>query len=86
MTPGFMDTMWSTYECHPKRDKIAIVMPRYKNRETGRIGKPSYIASDGAPLEVMTSGSLFPCEYLIPAASFGRTSLLTRWTMSSDFV
>ena len=70
VTPGFMDTMWSTYECHPKRDKIAIVMPRYKNRETGRIGKPAYIASDGAPLEVMTSGSFVPLRIFDSCGEF----------------
>jgi rhamnosyltransferase len=60
VTPGFMSAMRSSYDGHPEKAKIAIVMPRYKDREGGTVPPARYIASDGAPVEVMTSGSFIP--------------------------
>jgi rhamnosyltransferase len=68
--PGFVAAIRSTYKYHPQRDKIAIVMPLYKNRVSGRIGEPAYIASDGAPLEVMTSGSFVPLRIFSDCGEF----------------
>jgi rhamnosyltransferase len=60
VTPGFMSAMTSTYDSHPRKSEIAIVIPRYRDRESGTLSRPRYIAADGAPLEVMTSGSFIP--------------------------
>jgi rhamnosyltransferase len=59
-TPGFIEAMKSTYNGYATPDKIAIVMPRYMDREHGKVRRSSHIAADGAPLEVMTSGSFIP--------------------------
>jgi rhamnosyltransferase len=60
VTPGFVHAMNSTYSDHPRRHEIAIVMPQYKDRARGEMFKSAYLAADGAPLEVMTSGSFIP--------------------------
>src|ERR1700691_6085602 len=60
VTPGFIGGMRATYDDHPKKTEVAIVMPRYRNREGENVPAARYLASDGAPLEVMTSGSFIP--------------------------
>jgi rhamnosyltransferase len=60
VTPGFMGAMRSSYDGHPKKGEIAIVMPRYRNRQGVLVNASRYMAADGAPLEVMTSGSFIP--------------------------
>jgi len=70
VTPGFIDAMRSTYNDHPARAKIAIVMPRYEDRVSGGVSKSAYIAADGAPLEVMTSGSYIPVSIVDSCGEF----------------
>jgi rhamnosyltransferase len=70
VTDGFIDAMRSTYRDHARRDEIAIVMPRYRDRECGRISKSAYLAVDGAPLEVMTSGSYIPLSTFSKCGGF----------------
>jgi rhamnosyltransferase len=70
VTPGFIDAMRSTYEGHPASAKIAIVMPRYRDRAGGDVPKSTYIAADGAPLEVMTSGSFIPVSVFDSCGEF----------------
>ena len=57
VTPGFMEAMRSTYEGHPRRAEVGIVTPRYRNRDGEDVSRSRFMAADGAPLEVMTSGS-----------------------------
>jgi rhamnosyltransferase len=58
--PRFIDAMTASYRDHPASERVGIVMPQYIDREYAVIRRPSHIAADGAPLEVMTSGSLVP--------------------------
>ena len=52
VTPGFIGAMRSTYDGHPRQAEIAIVMPRYRNREGGDVSRSRFIAPDGAPLKL----------------------------------
>jgi rhamnosyltransferase len=69
-TPGFVDAMRQTYTGHPRRDEIAIVMPQYLDREGGEAFRSRYIGRDGAPLEVMTSGSFIPISIFTACGGF----------------
>jgi rhamnosyltransferase len=70
VTPGFMGAMRSTYEGHPRQAEIAIVMPRYMNREGEDVSWSQFMAPDGAPLEVMTSGSFIPVSIFDSCGGF----------------
>jgi rhamnosyltransferase len=78
VTPGFVGAMTLTYNEHPRSDEIAIVMPRYKNREDGEVSKTTYIAADGAPLEVMTSGSFMPVSVFDSCGEFREDLFIDR--------
>jgi rhamnosyltransferase len=70
VTPGFIDAMRSTYDGHPRQAEIAIVMPRYRSREGRDVSKCRFVAPDGAPLEVMTSGSFIPVSVFDSCGEF----------------
>jgi rhamnosyltransferase len=70
VTPGFMEAMRSTYEGHPKQAEIGIVTPRYRNRDGEDVSRSRFMASDGAPLEVMTSGSFIPLSVFDSCGGF----------------
>ncbi|HET6218806.1 MAG TPA: glycosyltransferase family 2 protein [Acidobacteriaceae bacterium] len=70
VTPGFMGAMRSTYDGQPRRAQIAIVMPRYRDGEGGEVPKCRFVAPDGAPLEVMTSGSFIPVSVFDSCGGF----------------
>jgi len=58
VTEAYIEQMLSEYDAHPQRARVAMIAPRYKDRNTNNISEPLFMAKDGAPLEVMTSGSL----------------------------
>ena len=70
VTPGFMDAMRSTYDGHPKQAEIGIVTPRYRNRDGEVVSRSRFMAPDGAPLEVMTSGSFIPVSVFDSCGGF----------------
>jgi rhamnosyltransferase len=57
--PGFIDTMLSAYNGHPRRERIALLVPRYIDSRLG-IPLPATYAGDGSLQVAMTSGSLMP--------------------------
>lgn len=70
VTEGYIDKMLSEYNNHPERERIGMVAPQYQDRKTGTCSKPLHLAADGAPLEVMTSGSLIPAAVLQISGNF----------------
>jgi rhamnosyltransferase len=57
--PGFIDTMLRAYDGHPRRERIALLVPRYIDSRLG-IPLPATYAGDGSLQVAMTSGSLMP--------------------------
>jgi rhamnosyltransferase len=57
---GFVEALLASYGSDQDRPMIAMVAPVYRNPKTLVIYKSAFIARDGAPLEVMSSGSLIP--------------------------
>jgi rhamnosyltransferase len=57
--PAFIDTMLRAYDISPRRDRIALLVPRYID---SRLGVPlsAIYAGDGSLQVAMTSGSLIP--------------------------
>lgn len=57
--PSFIDTMLRAYDISPRRDRIALLVPRYID---SRLGVPlaAIYADDGSLQVAMTSGSLIP--------------------------
>jgi len=68
--PGFIGALRLTYDSHPRREEIAIVVPRYLDREGGEVFIPRYTGHDGGPLEVMTSGSFIPISIFKSCGGF----------------
>jgi rhamnosyltransferase len=63
VTEGYIETVLDEYKSDGERDQLGLMAPRYKNPTTGTIEATSrMMASDGAPLEIMTSGSMIPVE------------------------
>ena len=60
VTDGFMEKMVSMYQAHSRRDSIALIGAGYKHRVTGECPAPRFLARDGGPIEVMTSGTFMP--------------------------
>jgi rhamnosyltransferase len=59
ITDGFVGEMFAAWECHPARDRVASIHPRYKDPESGLEMLVTH-DSDGNPLLPMTSGSIMP--------------------------
>ncbi|MGA9508281.1 MAG: glycosyltransferase family 2 protein [Candidatus Sulfotelmatobacter sp.] len=59
ITDGFVREMFAAWECHPARDRVASIHPRYKDPESGMEMVVTH-DSDGEPLLPMTSGSIMP--------------------------
>lgn len=59
VTEGFMIAMLRTYEISPKRERLAIVAPRYVDKRSGAAIFQG-ATEDGALETAMTSGSLTP--------------------------
>jgi rhamnosyltransferase len=59
ITQGFVHQMFAAWKCHPARDRVASIHPRYKDPESG-IEMLVTHDSDGEPLLPMTSGSVMP--------------------------
>jgi rhamnosyltransferase len=59
---GYIKAMLSEYNSDAERDKVGLIAPRYKDPTTGVLTKIPRLAPDGAPLEIMTSGSLIPVK------------------------
>jgi rhamnosyltransferase len=57
--PTFIDTMLRAYDTSPRRDRIALLVPRYIDSRRG-IALPAVYAEDGSLQVAMTSGSLMP--------------------------
>jgi rhamnosyltransferase len=57
--PTFIDTMLRAYDTSPRRDRIALLVPRYIDSRRG-IPLPAVYAEDGSLQVAMTSGSLMP--------------------------
>jgi rhamnosyltransferase len=59
VTEGFVREMFSEWESHPLRQRVASIHPRYADPETGvELWVPR--AADGSPILPMTSGTLMP--------------------------
>jgi rhamnosyltransferase len=63
VTDGFTEALLNSYLCHPKRERIGIVAPRYVDARTRKpvSRHPPYLA-DGCLETAMTSGSLLPSK------------------------
>lgn len=59
ITDGFITQMFAAWECHPHREQVVSVHPRYVDSETG-IEPLVRRARDGGPVLSMTSGALMP--------------------------
>jgi rhamnosyltransferase len=57
--PGFIGTMLRSYDANPRRDRTALLVPRYIESRLG-IPVPAIYAADGSLQVAMTSGSLMP--------------------------
>lgn len=57
--PGFVDTMCRACETHRRRDRLALLVPRYIDSRLGTSLPPIY-ANNGSLQVAMTSGSLMP--------------------------
>ncbi len=57
---GYLATMHKCAAAESDRERIAIFAPQYRGTLDDRLHKSLFTAEDGAPLEVMTSGSLMP--------------------------
>ena len=57
--PTFIDTMLRAYDASPRRDRIALLVPRYIDSRRG-IPLSAVYADDGSLQVAMTSGSLIP--------------------------
>lgn len=67
----YIEAMLSEYSSDGERDQIGLMAPRYKDPTTGTFATTSLMARDGAPLEIMTSGSLIPIK-VFPLCGFFR--------------
>jgi len=56
---GFIDTMLRAYETSCRRDRIALLVPKYIDSRLG-VPLPATYADDGSLQVAMTSGSLMP--------------------------
>ena len=61
--PGFIDTMLRAYEASSRRDRIALIVPRYIDSRRG-VPLPAIYAEDGSLRAAMTSGSLIPISII----------------------
>jgi len=61
VTPGLVATMMREFTTHPLREQVALIVPRYVDRRTGRI-LPARYNGDGSLKFAMTSGSLMRCH------------------------
>jgi rhamnosyltransferase len=59
VTDGFIRAMLAEFKLHPQQGRIAILMPRYFNPNTGH-WQAQGCKKDGNPLVAYTSGSLIP--------------------------
>jgi rhamnosyltransferase len=59
ITDGFITQMFAAWECHPDRERVVSLHPRYVDSETG-IEPAVRRARDGGPILSMTSGALMP--------------------------
>jgi rhamnosyltransferase len=57
--PGFIDAMLRAYDASCRRDRIALLVPRYIDSRRG-VPLPAIYADDGSLRVAMTSGSLIP--------------------------
>jgi rhamnosyltransferase len=57
--PSFIKTMLHAYEISPRREKVALFVPRYIDSRLGT-PLPAAYAADGSLQVAMTSGSLMP--------------------------
>jgi rhamnosyltransferase len=57
--PAFIETMLRAYDTSPRRDRIALLVPRYIDSRRG-IPLSAIYAKDGSLQVAMTSGSLMP--------------------------
>jgi rhamnosyltransferase len=55
----FVEIMFATWECHPQRERIGSIHPRYVDPDTGMEPK-IWRARDGGPVVSLTSGALMP--------------------------
>jgi rhamnosyltransferase len=61
--PLFIDTMLRAFDKSPRRDRIALLVPRYVDSRRG-IPLSAIYASDGSLQVAMTSGSLMPISII----------------------
>jgi rhamnosyltransferase len=59
LTKDFIEQMFTAWEAHPDRERVASIHPAYVNPESGIEAVVPH-ASDGGPVFPMTSGSLMP--------------------------
>jgi rhamnosyltransferase len=57
ITDGFISQMFAAWHCHPERERVCSIHPRYVHPETHLEGNVRR-AKDGGPIKSMTSGSL----------------------------
>jgi rhamnosyltransferase len=67
--PDFIDTMLRSYYRSSRRDRIALLVPRYIDSRLGT-PLPAYYAKDGGLQVAMTSGSLIPVSTFINQGLF----------------
>lgn len=67
---SYIEGMLARYAATKDRERIGLLAPRYKDPETGICARLSRLAADGAPLEIMTSGSLIPLTVLTTCGLF----------------
>lgn len=59
LTERFIESMFTTWQLHPLRERIGSIHPSYVDPETG-IGPKIRRAPDGGPVVSLTSGALMP--------------------------
>jgi rhamnosyltransferase len=59
LTDGFVRQMFATWECHPDRERVVSIHPKYVDPETG-VEPAVRRADDGGPVVSITSGALMP--------------------------
>jgi rhamnosyltransferase len=67
--PAFIDTMLRAYDTHCRRDRVALLVPRYIDSRLG-IPLPAIYAGNGSLQVAMTSGSLIPIAILCQEGGF----------------